>query len=273
MIPKIIHYVWFSDPPNYTEEVLKCIESWKRVLPDYEIKLWTAKNFDFSLCSYAKEAYDEGKYAFASDYVRLWVLYNYGGIYLDSDIEVIKSFDDLLHNKAFTGFEDKDRIAAWIMASERKNPLFKAFLDDYNNRHFVIGNGLYDIIPNPVPITKVLIENGLKLDNSLQKLKDITIYPMDYFCPTNPYRNNKEQVGVTDNTYANHLFCGGWKKNMNDKEKKYLKKELKYKKIFGEYRGEQICRYLEIARYRGLRYCYEQRERDKYNTLSVLHKI
>ena len=89
IIPKMIHYVWFSDPPEYPDDVVKCIDSWKEKLPDYEIRLWNAKNFDLSICPYAQEAYQERKFAFASDYVRLWVLYNYGGIYLDSDIEIL----------------------------------------------------------------------------------------------------------------------------------------------------------------------------------------
>ncbi|MCQ2520974.1 MAG: glycosyl transferase [Lachnospiraceae bacterium] len=261
MIPKIIHYVWFSDPPNYTEDVLKCIESWKKHLPDYEIKLWNAKNFDFSLCEYAREAYTEGKYAFASDYVRLWALYNYGGIYLDSDIEVLKSFDELLNNKAFTGFESPDRIAAWIFASEKNNPIFKKFLDDYEGRRFVLGNGVYDLTPNPVPITNALIDRGLRLDNTYQELEDITIYPMDYFCPFNPYRS--EGDCFTDHTYANHHFNGEWKKVHSDKERNYQAKELKYQKIFGKKIGKKLCRNFEIIRCKGISFWIKQRRDNK----------
>jgi len=271
MIPKIIHYVWFSDPPNYPDDVIKCMESWKRELPDYEIKLWTAKNFDFSLCPYAKEAYDERKFAFASDYVRLWALYTYGGVYLDSDIEVMRSFDDLLHNKAFTGFEDTGSIAAWIFASEKNNPIFKKFLDDYEGRHFVLAEGLYDLTPNPVPITYALLEQGLKLDNSYQELDDITIYPMDYFCPINPYR--EKEVGFTENTYAYHHFSGEWKKKSSDKEIKYQKREQKYKRIFGDYRGAKIYRYWSIFKKRGLKFCKEQRLRDKASEKFYMHEL
>lgn len=124
MIPKIIHYCWFSDPSEYPEDTKKCMATWKQVLPDYEFIHWNADNFDVSECAYAAEAYQMKKYAFASDYVRLKVLYEYGGIYLDTDIEVMKSFNDLLNNKAFTCFEDDRRIAAFIFGSEKGNPLF-----------------------------------------------------------------------------------------------------------------------------------------------------
>lgn len=208
MIPKIIHYCWFTYPPEYPPEVLRCIQSWKEKLPDYEIKLWNAENFDINICPYVKEAFQEKKYAFASDYVRLWALYNYGGIYLDSDIEVVKSFDDLLNNRAFTGFEDKDRVAAWIFGSEKGNPLFKAFMNDYNGRHFIIGEGHYDTTPNPVPITKRLTEQGLQLNGQTQKLEFITVYEETYFCPFNPYR--KSGSCFSEKTYCNHYFNGAW---------------------------------------------------------------
>ena len=250
MIPKIIHYVWFSDPPEYPEDIIKCIDSWKKKLPDYEIKLWNAKNFNLSICRYAKEAYQERKFAFASDYVRLWALYNYGGVYLDSDIEVLRSFDDLLDNKGFTCFENDKEIAAWIFGSEKGNPLFKEFMDDYNGRHFILGEGQYDITPNPVPITKRLVEHGLQKNGKYQKLDQITIYPMDYFCPFNPYRNGEDCF--TENTYANHHFNGEWKKVSNKKEQKYIKKEDRYKRFFGEKWGGRLCRNIVRIKYMGI---------------------
>lgn len=249
MIPKIIHYIWFSDSPEYPEDVVKCMNSWKEKMPDYEIKLWDAKDFDFSVCPYAQEAFQEKKYAFASDYVRLWALYNYGGIYLDTDIEVIKRFDELLDNKAFTGFEDHNRVAAWIFGSEKGNPIFKEFMDDYDGRRFILGEGQYDTTPNPVPITKRLVEHGLQLNGEYQELDEITIYPMDYFCPFNPYRESGDCF--TENAYANHHFNGAWKKASNEKEIAYKKKEAKYIKIFGRKWGHKICRHLTILRHIG----------------------
>ncbi len=250
MIPKMIHYVWFSDPPEYPDDVVKCIDSWKEKLPDYEIRLWNAKNFDLSICPYAQEAYQERKFAFASDYVRLWVLYNYGGIYLDSDIEILKSFDDLLDNKAFTCFEDSNGIAAWIFGSEKMNPLFKEFMDDYNGRRFVLGEGQYDMTPNPVPITKCLVKHGLQINGKYQKLDYITVYPMEYFCPFNPYRDGGDCF--TENTYANHHFNGAWKKTSNEKEMRYKAKETKYQKIFGKKWGSRLCRNIVRIEYMGI---------------------
>lgn len=250
MIPKIIHYVWFSDPPNYPEDVLKCMNSWREKLPDYEIKLWNANNFDFTLCPYAQEAFQEKKYAFASDYVRLWALYNYGGVYLDSDIEVLKSFDGLLNNKAFTGFEDQDRVAAWIFGSEKGNPIFKEFMDDYNGRRFILGEGQYDTTPNPEPITKRLIEHGLQLNGKYQELDGITVYPMDFFCPFNPYREGS--TCFTEHTLANHHFNGAWKKASNEKEIAYKNMESKFIHLFGNKFGAKICRNISRIQYIGL---------------------
>lgn len=240
MIPKIIHYCWFSYPPDYPPDVLKCFASWKKFLPDYEIKLWNAKNFDLSVCPYAMEAYNERKFAFASDYVRLRVLYDYGGIYFDSDIEVLRSFDDLLDDEAFTGFEDKGRIAAWIFGSEKGNPIFKEFLDYYNGRHFILGRGYYDTTPNPVPITKTLMKHGLTSDNKIQRLEHITVYPMEYFCPFNPYRKGYDCF--TENTYANHHFNGAWK-ILNECEEQFRKDSERYMKFFGRRIGFLFARF------------------------------
>lgn len=237
-IPKIIHCCWFTYPPDYPPDVLKCMQSWKEKMPDYEIKLWNADNFDVNICPYVKEAYQEKKFAFVSDYVRLWVLFHYGGIYLDSDIEVVKKFDDLLNNKAFTGFESRDRVAAWIFASEKGNPLFKQFMDDYVGRHFILSDGQYDMTPNPVPITKRLMEHGLELNGRTQNLDLITVYEETYFCPFNPYREGGECF--SEKTYTNHHFNGSWKA-LSEKEKAYKKKEYRYVRVFGNVIGKKLC--------------------------------
>ncbi|MCI5610580.1 MAG: glycosyl transferase [Roseburia sp.] len=252
MIPKIIHYCWFSfsTPPIYPEDVRKCIHSWKEKLPDYEIMLWNADNFDVNICTYVKEAYQEKKYAFVSDYVRLWALYNYGGIYLDSDIEVLKSFDELLNNTAFTGFETESSVATCIFASEKGNPLFKQFMNDYQGRHFIISEGQYDMTPNPVPITKRLLEHGLKLNGTTQKLDLITVYEETCFCPFNP--NRKSGDCFTEKTYCNHHFNGSWKNAVSVNEKKYLNKKAKYEKILGKHLGWRMCSIVSLMKEKGL---------------------
>lgn len=224
MIPKVIHYCWLSGD-EYPELVQKCISSWKEKLPDYEIKLWNTDNFDINICRYTREAFQAKKYAFVSDYVRLYALYHEGGIYLDSDIEVVRKFDDLLNDKAFTGFENSHAIAAWIFGSEKGNPLFKEFLEYYDDRPFILANGAYDFTPNPVPITKTCRQHGLELNGKEQKLDYISVYPPDFFAP---YNRARERLDVTENTYCIHHHSWGWipkeKKNMAHRRREIIKK-------------------------------------------------
>lgn len=229
-IPKVIHYCWLSGE-KFPALIQKCIDSWKEKLPDYEIKCWNTENFDVNICQYTKEAFQEKKYAFVSDYVRLYALYNEGGIYLDSDIEVFKKFDDLLDNPSFTCFENNHTVAAWIFGSVKGNPLFKQFLDYYIGKSFILPNGKYDLTPNPLPITCICQKEGLILNGKQQKLKDIMIYPKEYFCP---YDKATEQLNITENTYAIHYFNGAWipesKKKIVVKRKNIVRK---YGKIIG----------------------------------------
>lgn len=173
----------------------------------YKIRLWNQENFDCNICAYTRQALERKKYAFVSDYIRLYALYYEGGIYLDSDIEVFRSFDSLLRNRAFTGFESAGRIGAWILASEKGNPLFKRLLDYYVGRSFYDENGEMDLTPNTVPVTKLLVECGLKPENKIQKLSNITVYPEEYFCPKNPWNG---EISITESTYAMHYFKGAW---------------------------------------------------------------
>ena len=161
---------------------------------------------------------------------------NGGGVYLDSDIEILKNFDPLLKNEAFTGFEDYGRIAAWIFGSEKGNPLFKEFLDYYEGRHFIIGDGVYDTIPNPDIITPILKKYGLTAENKIQNLGRITVYPIEYFCPYIPYI--KEHNFFTENTMANHHFNGAWLKASNEREERYTKSLAAFRKIFGKNLGK-----------------------------------
>lgn len=229
MIPKIIHYCWIGD--EYPELIKKCIDSWKEKLPDYDIKCWNTDNFDVNICQYTKEAFQEKKYAFVSDYIRLYALYNEGGIYLDSDIEVIKKFDDLLDSHGFTCFENNHTVAAWIFGSEKGNPLFKKFMDYYNDKAFILPNGEYDLTPNPVPITNICVQEGLMLNGKKQELNHIIIYPQEYFCP---YNRATEELNITKDTYAIHYFNGTWiskqKKEIIMRRKQVIKK---YGKIAG----------------------------------------
>lgn len=205
-IPKIIHYCWLSGDP-FPKDIQRCIDSWGKYLPDYQIKLWNTQNFDCNRWKYTQQALTRKKYAFVSDVVRLYALYTEGGIYLDSDIEVMQNFDDLLSNPAFSGIESGGRFAAWIMASEAGNPLFGEMLSYYENRMFVTEQGEMDLTPNTIPMTAILSHHGMKPENILQKLQHITIYPEEYFCPKNPWTS---KITITKNTHAMHLFAGAW---------------------------------------------------------------
>lgn len=206
MIPKKIHYCWMSGE-EYPELVKKCINSWKKIMPDYEIIEWNSLNFDYKENLYCKQAYDMKKWAFVSDYVRLKVLYEFGGIYLDSDIEVFRRFDDLLNNKAFTGFESDEIIGPWLLASEANNPIFKQFLDAYQDRVFVKEDGELDLTPNPIILSEILSSNGFENNGKFQNLNDIVIYPKQYFCPKD---FSTGVVEFSPENYCIHYFNGGW---------------------------------------------------------------
>lgn len=205
MIPKTIHFCWFSDEP-YPEKIQRCIESWHQFLPDYHVKKWDTTNFYVNINPYVQEAFECHKWAFASDYVRLYALYTEGGIYLDSDIECLKSMDDLLCNKAFTGFEAKGMVAAWIFGSEKGNPIFKEFLDYYEGRHFLV-DGEMDLTPNPVPVSAICRQHGMTAADEIQRLDDITIYPKRFFCGKDV---STGIINVTPDTYTIHHFTGAW---------------------------------------------------------------
>lgn len=231
MIPKIIHYCWLSGD-EYPDLIKKCMDSWKKYMPDYEFMLWDAEKFDINSVLYVKQAYQEKKYAFASDYIRLYALYEYGGIYLDSDIEVFKSFDDLLNNKSFTGFETEKDIAAWIFASEKHNPLFKELMSYYDNKKFLLHDGSYDMTPNVIPVTQTMIKHGLITNGEYQKLANITIYPRTYFCPKIPYGSYEDCYSA--NTYAQHLFNGAW---VEESDKELLREKHMLEKKYGMVAG------------------------------------
>ena len=225
MIPKIIHYCWFGNNP-LPDDAKVCIASWKKYCPDYEIIEWNENNFDLEQNQYVKEAYEEKKWAFITDYVRLYVLYNYGGIYMDTDVEVLKNLDVFLHNKGFSGFEDYDRVPTGIMASEKNNNFIGNQLKYYNNKHFVV-DGKHDMKTNVETITEYCLEHGLILNNTKQQIDDFVFYPKDYFCPKNC---QTLKITITENTYTIHHFAGSWT-TKNTRIKKIIKKIL----------GPRIC--------------------------------
>lgn len=234
-IPKKIHYCWFGGNP-LPEDAKRYIESWKKYCPDYEIIEWNENNFDININSYVKEAYESKKWAFVSDYARLFAMYEYGGIYMDTDVEIIKPIDSFLKHKAFAGFESPIHIGTGIMACEKGFPLFKEFLDYYNNRHFILEDGSLDTTTNVATITKICEKYGLQGNNQYQEIRKWAIYPTDYFCPKN-YKTGK--MNITNNTVTIHHYSGSW---LSDKDKKILNVQKKLCKIFGEKIGKSIIR-------------------------------
>jgi len=237
-IPKIIHYCWFGGKGK-PEIVRKCIASWERYLSGYEIREWNENTFDISSNNYVKEAYEAGKFAFVSDYVRVYALYHFGGIYLDTDVEVFKPFDDLLHHESFWGFEEENYIATSTIGGEKGNKLIKLFLDSYAEKNFIKEDGSYNDLTNVAIVTKILKNKGLKMNGQYQKLEGIGIfYPQTYFSPYD-YINCRKFI--TENTYAMHHFYKSWLP-----PKARLKSKLKTiaAKVIG---GENIAKVRKIV--------------------------
>lgn len=216
MIPKIIHYCWFGHNPM-PELALKCIESWHQHLPDYEYRLWNEESFDVRCNAYVKEAYESGKYAFVTDYVRLFALYTEGGIYMDTDVEVLKPFDDLLSLSGFTGYEGSKYLppVTGTIASEAGNEWVKEQLDAYEGIHFLLPDGSMDLTTNTVRISRIMQQGGFIPDGKKQEYKGMHIFPVEFFCP----RQTSGEILMTGNTYCDHHFVGSWN---NSKKSNWL---------------------------------------------------
>lgn len=219
MIPKKIHYCWFGrgEMPGL---VRKCITSWKRYLPEYEIKEWNEDNFDINCCPYVREAYDNRRFAFVSDVVRLYALYNEGGIYMDTDVEILKPLDSLLSFDAVLGFESDSQIATSFIGSHARMPFILEFLKEYQSLHFVKADGGIDMMTNVERITQHCVKSGLVLNNTMQTINGITFLPKDYLCPKS-YEDGK--IIISENTLAIHHFAGSWYTPMEKFKQKVAK--------------------------------------------------
>lgn len=216
MIPKTIHYCWFGRNP-LPPLAKKCIASWKKYCPDYEIIEWNEDNFDINSNQYIKEAYESKKWAFVTDYVRLYVLEKYGGVYMDTDVEVVKPIDEFLRHSAFSGFEDPKRVPTGIMASEKSHPIIQGLLSYYSDKHFIGESGEPDTTTNVQIITNMLLEKGLVLNGELQDVEDFVLYPSDYFCPKD---YSTGMIKTTSRTYTIHHFNGSWHSESQAKYKR-----------------------------------------------------
>ena len=245
MIPKKIHYCWFGGNP-LPELAQKCLASWKKYCPDYEIIEWNESNFNINDCNYAKEAYEEKKWAFVTDYVRLKVLFDFGGIYMDTDVEIIKPLDSLLSFTAVSGFESETSIPTGLIASEKDNSMIGEFLTEYNDIHFRKPDGTLDLTTNVFRITKNCLKYGFVPNNCLQVINGFTFLPKDYLCPKN---SKTGEMFITENTLAIHHFDGSW---LSNEERDIKSLTTKYIKKYPYNVARLIALIVVYTRYRGL---------------------
>lgn len=210
MIPKTIHYCWFGNNP-LPASAKKCIASWKKHFPGYEIKQWDESNFDVECIPYVRRAYNLKKYAFVSDYARFVILYQHGGIYFDTDVEVVRDMDDILSRGGFMGMENLMVNPGLGMAVEANNPIIKDIIDYYSTLHFADedGNMLHEgtVVKHT---TKILERHGYQQNGKQQNIGGLWIYPNDWF---NPLEDATGRLNMTENTRSIHWFAKTWCEN------------------------------------------------------------
>lgn len=220
MIPKIIHYCWFGGNP-LPESAIKCINSWKKFFPEHEIKEWNESNFDVNSIPYTRDAFAACKYAFVSDYARFYILYHEGGLYFDTDVEVIKPMDDIIARGAFMGCETESYNLpnrTTETNGEAVNPglglgvapgldLYKRMLERFESLSFYKDDGsIQDYTMIPI-ISEMLYEAGLRASNEIQCVEDVWVYPRDYF---NPLDDATGRLNITENTRSIHWYMASW---------------------------------------------------------------
>lgn len=226
-IPKIIHYCWLGGNPK-PESVLRCIDSWRKYCPDYEIREWNEDNFDLThVPKYVRQAYEAGRWAFVTDYVRLCALTEHGGVYMDTDVEVVKPLDPYLKHEAFAGFESIDRVQTGLLACEAGFPLFRDFLAHYDTAEFLLPDGTADTTTNVEVLTRLCADRGLAFNDRYQVVDGLAIYPREYFCPVD---YDTEKLHRTRRTVTIHWFSGSWH---TEEELEFIRQEkerLRYEK-------------------------------------------
>lgn len=241
MIPKIIHYCWLSCDP-YPAKIKKCIDSWKQIFPDYKFVLWDINSSEINTVPWVKQAFKVKKYAFAADYIRLYALYKYGGIYLDSDVEVLKSFDDLLSLPYFIGCDSQNKIEAAIIGAYPNTKWIYDCLSYYENRNFEREDETFDITTLPIIMEEMVrMKYQIKLlesyNSEFYNDKTVCLFPFDFFCSK---RHDTGKIVITERTYSIHHFAMSWQ-SKDRRMLTYIKRCLI--KLFGEkgiYKVERI---------------------------------
>lgn len=225
MIPKVIHYCWFGYD-QIPEKYIQYMKSWEKYCPDYEIKKWDISNFDCFANQYCKEAYEAKQWAFVSDYARLYIIYHYGGIYLDTDVELLQSLTPLIEDgDGFIGFQNPMEVNTGLgFAAAPSNDCIKKMLDIYETRSFHLSDGSLNRIPCPAANTVGLMDKGLKIgkkySKNIQQLEGIRVYPEEFF---NPLNADTQKLSITNNTYTIHQYTASWLEN-GSKVKQKIKK-------------------------------------------------
>lgn len=222
------------------------------ICPDYEIRLWNENNYDINIIPYVSEAYRVGKLGFVPDYIRTDIIYRYGGFYFDTDVELIKNLDDLLDKKCIMGFEHAKSINhGHGFAAEPGNPILKELMEMYESLHFVNEDGSLNLTASPIYITQLLVSHGLRLNNSMQNIDGISVFPTEYFCPKNYITGD---IDITDNTYSIHHFNMSW---MSEESINRLNARRKYIAKYGSFLGANIYDFLEAKKNQGARGMFE----------------
>ncbi len=207
LIPKVIHYCWFSGK-EIPEKYKRCIESWEKHCPDYEIKRWDESNYDIGKNPYMKAAYEHQKWGFVPDYARLDILYSHGGIYIDTDVELVRSPDELLYQPAFCGVEKWGNVnMGSCSGAVAGHPMIRKMLEAREHISFVREDGSLNLETCGVYETRPFIAEGMNVDNRVQTIQGMTVYSSDYF---SPYDYMSGELHMTDNTFSIHHFNGGW---------------------------------------------------------------
>ena len=230
-IPKIIHYCWVGGNPK-PQSVLYCIESWKRFCPDYEIREWNETNYDFTKNEYMHQAYEAKKWGFVPDYARLDIVYTYGGIYFDTDVELLRSLDELLNQDGFMGFENTGDGEFFVncghgFGASPHNEVMRQARDLYDQVSFLNEDGTPNLLASPYYTTQSLRQIGLKQENRDQQLPGMMVYASDVLCPKN-FRTGK--VSRTSRTVSIHHFTASW---VDEKIKAEMAHQQKVKNVFG----------------------------------------
>lgn len=246
-IPKIIHYCWFGGAP-LPELAVKCIESWKKYCPDYEIRRWDESNFDLNCCRYVQEAYAAKKWAFVSDVARFRILYEYGGIYLDTDVEIIRPLDGILAQGGFMASESNccDVATGLGIAAPPQLPLYSEIISQYERSGFFQENNAENLTTVVKRVTQILEGHGLEHKNTVQRIAGIIIYPKDFFCPKDL---NTGKIEITPNTYAIHHYDASW---WSEEQKAYWKLVTRFSKYFSVNVAKRMAKVATIAHSKGV---------------------